>query len=82
MVTDVRYCLPLPEAISFEVATQLACTAGTSFSAVYSILPNGLDPAGGWQAPEIASVSDTIYIVFVSTAIPNNAIFSFLLCNC
>lgn len=48
---------------------------GNSFSSPYSILPNGLDPAGGWQAPEIASSSDTIYIVFVSTAITNNAIF-------
>ena len=37
MVTDVRYCLPLPEALSFEVATQLACTAGTSFSALKKI---------------------------------------------
>ena len=48
---------------------------GNSFTFPYSILPNGLDPAGGWQAPEIASNLDTIYIIFVSTAITNNAIF-------
>jgi hypothetical protein len=48
---------------------------GNSFSLPYSILPNGLDPAGGWQAPEIASSNDTVYVVFVSTSITNNAIF-------
>lgn len=48
---------------------------GSTFSSVYSILPNGLSPAGGWQGPEMASRSDTIYIVFVSTAILNNAIY-------
>ena len=48
---------------------------GSSFSSPYSILSDGLDPAGGWQAPEMASISDTIYVVFVSTAIANNAIF-------
>ena len=34
MLSEARYCLPLPDAISFEVGTQLACTAGTSFSAI------------------------------------------------
>ena len=48
---------------------------GNSFSSIYSILPNGLSPAGGWQGPEIASISDTIYIVFVSTSVVNNAIY-------
>ena len=48
---------------------------GNSFSSPYSLLPSGLNPEGGWQAPEIASSSDTIYIVFVSTSIINNAIF-------
>ena len=37
MLTDARYCLPLPDEISFAVATQLACTAGTSFSALRKI---------------------------------------------
>ena len=48
---------------------------GNSFSLPYSILTNGLNPAGGWQAPEISSLNDTIYVVFVSTSITNNAIF-------
>ena len=48
---------------------------GSSFSSPYSILSNGLDPAGGWQGPEMVSSNDTIYVVFVSTSIPNNAIF-------
>lgn len=37
MLTDARYCLPLPDDFSFAVATQLACTAGTSFSALRKI---------------------------------------------
>ena len=37
MLTDAHYCLPLPDELSFEVATQLACTAGTSFSALRKI---------------------------------------------
>lgn len=37
MLTDARYCLPLPNELSFEVGTQLACTAGTSFSALRKI---------------------------------------------
>ena len=37
MLTDAPYCLPLPDDISFEVATQLACTAGTSFAALRKI---------------------------------------------
>ncbi|MFL2542153.1 MAG: alcohol dehydrogenase catalytic domain-containing protein, partial [Candidatus Latescibacterota bacterium] len=37
MLADARYCLPLPDEISFAVATQLACTAGTSFSALSKI---------------------------------------------
>lgn len=37
MLTDARYCLPLPDEISFAVATQLACTAGTAFSALRKI---------------------------------------------
>jgi hypothetical protein len=48
---------------------------GNTFSPVYSVLPNGLSPAGDWQGPEITSNSDTIYIVFVSTAVVNNAIY-------
>ncbi|MDP6041214.1 MAG: alcohol dehydrogenase catalytic domain-containing protein [Candidatus Latescibacteria bacterium] len=37
MLTDAHYCLPLLDELSFEVATQLACTAGTSFSALRKI---------------------------------------------
>ena len=37
MLTDARYCLPLPDEISFTVAAQLTCTAGTSFSALRKI---------------------------------------------
>ena len=37
MLTEARYCLPLPDELSFAVATQLACTAGTSFSALRKI---------------------------------------------
>lgn len=37
MLTDARYCLSLPDGFSFAVATQLACTAGTSFSALRKI---------------------------------------------
>ena len=37
MLADARYCLPLPDEIAFAVATQLACTAGTSFSALSKI---------------------------------------------
>ena len=32
MVTEARYCLPLPDSVSFDVGTQLACTAGTAFA--------------------------------------------------
>jgi threonine dehydrogenase-like Zn-dependent dehydrogenase len=37
MVTEARYCLPLPESLSFTVGTQLACTAGTAFAGVRKI---------------------------------------------
>lgn len=37
MLTEARYCLPLPDELSFTVATQLACTAGTAFSALRKI---------------------------------------------
>ena len=37
MLTDARYCLPLRDELSFAVATQLSCTAGTSFSALRKI---------------------------------------------
>ena len=37
MVTDAHYCLPLPDELSFGVATQLACTAGTSYSALKKV---------------------------------------------
>lgn len=37
MLTDARYCLPLPESISFEIGTQLACTAGTAFAGASKI---------------------------------------------
>ena len=37
MLADARYCLPLPEEVSFAVGTQLACTAGTSFAALRKI---------------------------------------------
>ena len=37
MLADAQYCLPLHDRLSFEVATQLACTAGTSFSALCKI---------------------------------------------
>ena len=37
MLTEARYCLPLPDEISFPVATQLACTAGTAFAALRKI---------------------------------------------
>lgn len=44
MLTDARYCLPLPDAISFEVGTQLACTAGTGFSAVSKLSAHAGEP--------------------------------------
>ena len=37
MLTDACYCLRLPDEISFAVAAQLTCTAGTSFSALRKI---------------------------------------------
>ena len=37
MLTDARYCLPLSDDLSFAVGAQLACTAGTSFSALRKI---------------------------------------------
>ena len=37
MVTEARYCMPLPDAFSFAVGAQLACTAGTAFSAVSKV---------------------------------------------
>jgi len=43
MRTDARYCMPLPDEISFVTATQLACTAGTSFSALRKIPNKGAD---------------------------------------
>ncbi|MEM7535739.1 MAG: hypothetical protein AAF639_26410 [Chloroflexota bacterium] len=54
MLAEARDCLPLPDEISFAVATQLACTAGTSFSALRKILAHsddtqvvfGLGPVG------------------------------------
>jgi len=54
MLTDAHYCLLLPDEISFSVGTQLACTAGTAFSALTklparagdAILVFGLGPVG------------------------------------
>ncbi len=54
MLTESRYCLPLPESLSFEVGTQLACTAGTAFAGASKILGHagdtyvvfGLGPVG------------------------------------
>ncbi|MEM7124824.1 MAG: alcohol dehydrogenase catalytic domain-containing protein [Chloroflexota bacterium] len=37
MLAEASDCLPLPDEISFAVATQIACTAGTSFSALRKI---------------------------------------------
>ena len=37
VLTDARFCLPLPEQLSFAVGAQLACTAGTAFSALQKI---------------------------------------------
>lgn len=34
MTTPARYCLPLPDELSYAVGTQLACTAGTGYGAV------------------------------------------------
>ena len=44
MVTDARYCMPLPDNVSFTVGTQLACTAGTAFSAVNKVSKRHGDP--------------------------------------
>ena len=44
MVTDARYCMPLPDDFSFAVGTQLACTAGTAFSAVNKVAKRHGDP--------------------------------------
>ncbi len=44
MLTEARYCLPLSDSISFEVGTQLACTAGTSFSAVSKVTAHAGEP--------------------------------------
>jgi threonine dehydrogenase-like Zn-dependent dehydrogenase len=54
MVTEARYCLPLPESLSFTVGTQLACKAGTAFAAASKVQRRagdvlvvfGLGPAG------------------------------------
>ena len=37
MLAPARHCLPLPDGVSFETGTQLACTAGTSFAALDKI---------------------------------------------
>ncbi|MDA0745250.1 MAG: alcohol dehydrogenase catalytic domain-containing protein [bacterium] len=37
MVTDARYCLPLPAELSFGVGAQLACTAGTAYGALSKV---------------------------------------------
>ena len=44
MLTDARYCMPLPDNVSFTVGTQLACTAGTAFSAVNKVSKRHGDP--------------------------------------
>jgi threonine dehydrogenase-like Zn-dependent dehydrogenase len=44
MLTEARFCLPLPESLSFEVGTQLACTAGTAFAAARKIPGHAGDP--------------------------------------
>ena len=44
MVTDARYCMPLPDNVSFTIGTQLACTAGTAFSAVNKVSKRHGDP--------------------------------------
>ncbi len=54
MLTDARYCLPLPEDLSFAVGAMLACSAGTAFSAVHkaplssgeTLVVFGLGPVG------------------------------------
>ncbi|MEE2657751.1 MAG: alcohol dehydrogenase catalytic domain-containing protein [Candidatus Latescibacterota bacterium] len=37
MLTEARYCMKLPPALSFAAGTQLACTAGTAYSAVSKV---------------------------------------------
>ena len=37
MLTDARYCLPLPDEFSYVAGAQLACTAGTAFSALKKV---------------------------------------------
>ena len=44
MLTEARYCLPLPEFLSFAVGTQLACTAGTAFAAAGKVTGRAGDP--------------------------------------
>lgn len=54
MLTDARYCLPLPDDFSFAVGAMLACTAGTAFAALQkaplmsgqTLLVFGLGPVG------------------------------------
>jgi (R,R)-butanediol dehydrogenase / meso-butanediol dehydrogenase / diacetyl reductase len=54
MLTDARFCLPLPDSVSFAVGTQLACTAGTAFAGASKISAHagdtyvvfGLGPVG------------------------------------
>lgn len=44
MLTPERYCLPLPEDCSFAVGAQLACTAGTAYSALRTAAPEPRQP--------------------------------------
>ena len=43
MVVDERNCLLLPEALNFEDGAMIACIAGTCFSALRKLRPNGED---------------------------------------
>ena len=54
LLTEAKYCLPLPDEFSFGVGAQLACTAGTAYSALKkastfpgeSVAIFGLGPVG------------------------------------
>ena len=37
MLTEAKYCLPLPDELSFEVGAMLACTAGTAYAALHKL---------------------------------------------
>lgn len=43
ILTDARNCLPLPADLSFAVGAMMACNAGTAFSSISKLRPNGCD---------------------------------------